>query len=184
MPLSFHPLTEGEARDILDWHYPSPYDIYDAPPDRAQASLRSLLDPANAYFGISNMQGELQAFCCFGPDARVPGGDYSTEALDVGLGLRPDLAGQGRGSEFVQALLDFASGEFLPAAFRVTVAQFNERALRVWEKAGFVRCRAFRRDRDGLAFALLVKDSEAQSSCGSACSGDTSGELGCRRAAR
>ena len=177
MPLICHPLSEGEARDILDWHYPPPYDVYDAPQDSVEDGLRFLLDPANAYFGVSNTQGELQAFCCFGPDARVPGGDYSTGALDIGLGLRPDLTGQGRGSEFVRSLLRFACSEFSPATVRVTVAQFNERALRVWEKAGFSRAGAFRRDGDSLAFVILVKDGVAQSSHRCARFRDTSGEL-------
>lgn len=26
-------------------------------------------------------------YCCFGTDARVPGGDYSADALDIGLGM-------------------------------------------------------------------------------------------------
>jgi hypothetical protein len=34
-------------------------------------------------------------FCCFGPDAQLRGGDYHEPALDVGLGLRPDLVGKG-----------------------------------------------------------------------------------------
>jgi RimJ/RimL family protein N-acetyltransferase len=74
------------------------------------------------------------------------------------MSVRPDLTGQGRGHTYVSALLNFARRTFAPAAFRVTVAKFNKRALRVWEKAGFRPMQTFRRERDGMAFVVLVRE--------------------------
>ena len=98
------------------------------------------------------------ANCCFGPDAQVPGGDYEAAALDIGLGLRPDLTGQGRGLHYASAVCDFARNTLAPAEFRVTVARFNRRARRVWENAGFVRVQTFERQPDGLPFVVLTRD--------------------------
>jgi ribosomal-protein-alanine N-acetyltransferase len=38
---------------------------------------------------------------------------------------------------FVQSGLNFAMNNFSPARFRITVATFNERAIRVYERTGF-----------------------------------------------
>jgi ribosomal-protein-alanine N-acetyltransferase len=156
MSFTFQPMDATSARDISSWRYEAPYDVYDPAPDGAvEPIVQSFLEPQNAYYTITDPHGELAAYCCFGPDARVRGGDYRSAALDIGMGLRPDLTGQGRGSVYVSAVLDFARRTFAPAAFRVTVATFNQRALRVWEKAGFQRVQTFHRQRDNRAFVIL-----------------------------
>jgi len=88
----------------------------------------------------------------------VPGGDYSDEALDIGLGVRPDLTGRGQGLTFVQTVLAFAQKQYTPAAFRVTIAEFNKRALRVWQKAGFRAVQRFETSFDGRPFIVLVRE--------------------------
>lgn len=141
----------------MSWRYEPPYDIYNL--DSAdEEDIKFFLDSQNGYYSLTNEQGELVAYCCFGLDGQVPGGDYSLDALDIGLGVRPDLTGQGRGSLFVNAVLDFAQEMFAPAAFRVTIAEFNERALRVWQKAGFRPVQTFQRKLAGMAFVVLIRE--------------------------
>ena len=53
--------------------------------------------------------------------------------------MRPDLTGKGLGLAFVQAGLDFAREQFKPDYFRLFVLTYNERAIRVYERAGFER---------------------------------------------
>ncbi|MCC7371751.1 MAG: GNAT family N-acetyltransferase [Chloroflexi bacterium] len=132
--LVFRPLHEQDLRQILEWSYGGPYAIYDSRPDDVQG----MLDPSNAYFAVLDADGELLGFCCFGADARVAGGDYQTEdALDVGGGLRPDLTGKGLGIAFLRSVLDFARQQLHPKAYRVTIAAFNQRAIRMCHWAGF-----------------------------------------------
>ena len=57
--------------------------------------------------------------------------------LDYGLALRPELTGQGLGLEFFGAGLAFAHERHRPERVRLHVAAFNERARRVYERAGF-----------------------------------------------
>ena len=61
------------------------------------------------------------------------------EALDVGAGLRPELTGQGHGAAFLGAILEFGRRHFATRGFRATIASWNERALRMAERAGFER---------------------------------------------
>ena len=156
MSYSFNKMGEISASAILGWRYDPPYDIYNLASDDVESVVQSMMDPQNAYFSITDEKGELAAYCCFGREGQVPGGDYSSDALDIGMGVRPELTGRGLGHEFVDSVLDFAGTTFAPHMYRVTVAEFNERALRVWEKAGFQRPERFQRDRDKRPFVILV----------------------------
>jgi RimJ/RimL family protein N-acetyltransferase len=156
MSYSFNKMDKISARAILGWRYDPPYDIYNLASDDVESVVQYMMDPPNAYFSISDEQGELAAYCCFGREGQVPGGDYSSDALDIGMGVRPELTGRGFGHEFVGSVLDFAGITFGPCVYRVTVAEFNKRALRVWEKAEFQLVDRFQRDRDKRPFVILV----------------------------
>ena len=158
--LGFRPMDETDARAIATWRYKAPYDVYSLDAGDPDEIVRCFLDPVNAYYTIVDQEGRLAAYCCFGPDAQVPGGDYGTPVLDVGLGIHPDLTGQGLGHVFVRAVLRFARQEFAPAGFRVTVAEFNERALRVWKSAWFQPVQRFERAPDGMPFVVLTRSNE------------------------
>ena len=155
-PFTFQPMDEASARAVPEWRYDAPYDIYNIASDNVEKEMQLFLDPQNAYHTITDEQGDLVAYCCFGPDGQVSGGDYSAAALDIGLGVRPDLTGQGHGLTYVNAVLDFARRTFPPTAFRVMVAEFNKRAQRVWEKAGFQPVQTFQRSGDGMPFVILT----------------------------
>lgn len=159
MAYNFRPPTDADARAILGWRYPGIYAAYNANPTRLDVGIASLIDPANAYFAIFDAAGLLCGFCCFGAEARVPGGEYAEPpALDVGLGMRPDLTGCGRGLEFFRAVLAEGARRYAPPRFRLTVATFNERARHVYERAGFRPVHTFRRggERDALEFLLML----------------------------
>jgi ribosomal-protein-alanine N-acetyltransferase len=143
MNFQLAPMTAADVRQILTWRYDEPYAIYNLESNDEAAELRYFLDPANHFHSVYNEAGELIGFCSFGVDAQVPGGDYSLEALDIGLGLRPDLTGRGLGSDFLGAILDFARRTFQPPCFRATVASFNGRSRRIFEKQGFQLVQTF-----------------------------------------
>jgi RimJ/RimL family protein N-acetyltransferase len=138
MRFTLKPITPTDARAISRWRYEEPYSIYDGDP----TSVDALLQPRFSYHSVYDERGDLVGYFCFGDDARVAAGRrlglYEREcALDVGLGMRPDLTGGGLGAEFLRAGLRFAQENYSPPAFRLTVAAFNRRAIRVYERAGF-----------------------------------------------
>jgi RimJ/RimL family protein N-acetyltransferase len=126
---------------------------------RLDEGIATLLTPANNYLVALAPDGDLIGFCCFGGEARVPGGDYTNPlALDVGLGLRPDQTGGGRGAAFVRAILEEGVRRHNPPRYRLTVAAFNERARRVYERVGFRPLSRFRRggEPDALEFVIMI----------------------------
>jgi [ribosomal protein S18]-alanine N-acetyltransferase len=115
------PASEEVHRELRSWRYPPPYDFYDGDVDPP-------LNPER-FFGAFDEDGELVGFYYF---------EEKTPDLDYGLGLRPDLVGQGLGLEFFRAGLDFAHERYRPRRVYLHVAEFNERARKVYERAGFV----------------------------------------------
>ena len=140
----FTPMNDGEARAVISWRYEAPYDFYDMAND--PEGLEELLGPPDrreGYYAVRS-DGELVGFFCYGPGGQLPSFDYADDgSLDIGLGLRPDLTGKGLGLEFLLAGLEFGRRHFAPAGFRLAVATFNERAIQVYERAGFRRVTVF-----------------------------------------
>jgi [ribosomal protein S18]-alanine N-acetyltransferase len=133
MSLRIRPVAEEDAREFASWTYPEPYAMYSSSPEDAVW----FLDPANGYLTVEDDEHGLVGFCCFGLDARVPGGTYDEEHIDLGTGMRPELTGQGRGREFLGAVIDDCARRFPGKPMRTTVAAFNERARRMVQRAGF-----------------------------------------------
>lgn len=145
-------MTPGYAADIVTWRYPPPYERYDL----VGTDPAYFVDPANGFVALVGADG-LLGYRSFGPDGQVPGGAYDDAALDTGGGLRPSLTGRGLGRSALATGLAYGRGRFGPAAFRVTVAADNARALRMVTGAGFVRVARFAARTDGRGYEILVR---------------------------
>ena len=156
MRLTFQYLEREHALAILTWRYTFPYDYYNFDADAIQEDLPYLLDSKNAFFAILNLQGELEGYCSFGLDGQVPGGDYSAEALDIGIGIRPDLVGHGRGKQYAQAVVRYGVNQYGAQRLRVTIAKFNKRAQRVWKQLGFEQVEKFIKIGSGEEFVVMA----------------------------
>ena len=123
-------MTHDDAMAIAAWRYPGQYAFYNW--DADPSDLAELLNPAGwgeQYFAVDSPEdGELVGFFDFKGD----GG-----SLEIGLGLRPDLTGHGNGRAFVDAAVDFATKRFRPQPLCLAVAEFNQRAITVYQRAGF-----------------------------------------------
>ena len=121
--------SEAYADEVATWHYDQPFDFYDLASDPADAA--EMRDPAQAehYRAVLDDGDErLDAFWYF---------DWHADVVDIGIGLRPDLTGHGRGESFLLAQLSYATDRWSPATFRLFVAVWNERAIRLYERLGF-----------------------------------------------
>ena len=146
------PLRREHAEDICTWRYPPPYDCY----DMTDADPDDLLSPERGFHAV--LDGDrLIGFRSFGADGQVPGWDYDDSALDTGGGLRPELVGQGLGRRVITAGLAHGLAAFDPPAFRVTVADFNLRAVHTVESLGFDRVGRFAATTSGRPFGVFVR---------------------------
>src|SRR5690348_3956493 len=143
------PMTADDARAIQGWRYEGEYAAYNF--NDAADALAELLDPRSPYFAVRDERGELAGFFTYGTAGEVGGemgerepalyADPADRTLTIGLGLRPDLTGRGVGLPFVEAALAFARERFMPGGYRMFVLDWNARAIRVYERAGFTRVR-------------------------------------------
>ena len=149
-------MQAADADAVAAWRYQPPYNFYDTAAD--PSSLVEVLDArrwGHIFFSVfsvlpsSSESGDEELAGFLELTAR-PG-----EVIEIGLGLRPDLTGQGLGLSFVEACLDFARRRSRPQAFALDVATFNERARAVYEKAGFVPGNTFWRHLSGRRWEFL-----------------------------
>ncbi len=156
------PLEECHARDILKWKYRAPYDFYNPPDDdRAEEYVQLFLKPELHFHAVLDSEDNFIGFCSYGIDGQVPGGNYSDDALDIGLGMKPELTGQGRGAAFFDAVLDYALTTINPERLRLTVANFNRRAITLYEKFGFVADDEFADSHFNVPYTILVLEPSA-----------------------
>lgn len=69
MNFAERPMTEGDAREIMAWRYPYPYDFYNG-----EASDESLQELMNGTYRAVDRYGRLFGFYCTGAGAQVPAG--------------------------------------------------------------------------------------------------------------
>lgn len=161
--IRLRPATEDDIREFVAWRYEPPYDVYDITTDPDEEVGYFL--GADIHCHLLVEEDEVVGYCTFGRDAQVPGGDYSVDAVDIGLGVEPSRTGSGDGRHFVAAVVDRANEMFSPEYLRVTIAAGNQRALRVWSNAGFGEVSRFATDRTLMGsneFVILVREAGTQ----------------------
>ncbi|MEK4434625.1 GNAT family N-acetyltransferase [Paenibacillus sp. FSL K6-2862] len=133
-------MTKDRALQISKWQYEYPYSMYNM--DSSEDSILELMN--EEYYYALDEHDDLIGFICAGESARVPGG-YAAgiytdlRKLDIGLGLKPDLAGNGKGQGFLTEFLSFLNNQFSDREYQLVVAAFNERAIKVYERIGFMK---------------------------------------------
>ncbi|KSU81081.1 Ribosomal protein S18 acetylase RimI [Fictibacillus enclensis] len=155
MQLTVTPIKQEYALQILNWKYEAPYDLYNMATSRE--SMNELIE--NHYSVVLDEGDKLVGFFCTGTSAQVPAGElagaYEKDALDIGLGMNPELTGRGNGSMFFSFILGYLEGQFSKFSYRLTVASFNERAIHLYQKFGFRETLAFHREE--VEFIVMVR---------------------------
>lgn len=146
MKLNIKQMNYEEANQICKWIYDKQYSIYSM--EDSDACREEFL--SGMYFSATNLENKLIGYYCFGTASQVPAGKeigvYEEKAfIDIGLGIRSDLCGKTLGFDFFTNGLEYARKQFASKGFRLTVATFNERAIKVYERIGFKKVNSFKR---------------------------------------
>ncbi|MGC5777051.1 GNAT family N-acetyltransferase [Paenibacillus pabuli] len=134
-PVTFHvvPMQEEHAEQICDWRYDPPYNIYSWLPWEQMKALE-------VEFGDAQLRKEQYA-AVLGEDHQVCGFAqyFPLEGVTrIGLGMHPKRCGQGQGTAFVSAIVQEAIRRNPLNEIDLEVLTWNDRAIRVYQKAGFV----------------------------------------------
>lgn len=148
MLYKFTIMTQEQAEDIaFNWHYDGDFSFYDMEADKED--LDELLDPeqrGNSTFAVTK-ENELVAFFSISKVAY--------RMYEIGLGMRPDLTGQGSGLVFLKEGLRFVKSNYNPKKITLSVATFNQRAIKVYRKVGFTDVETFMQNTNGSTFEFL-----------------------------
>ena len=141
MKYVFALMNERYASDIVSlWHYDDVYSFYDMAAD--EDDLRIFMDARNwqdTIRAVLNENDELVGWASF---------YFENDELWLSLGLRPDLTGRGLGDEFVSECIDYAASHhrLVKHTIRLAVALFNRRAIKVYQRVGFMETNRTVRD--------------------------------------
>ncbi|MFC4713628.1 GNAT family N-acetyltransferase [Planococcus dechangensis] len=156
MTFATREMGEADARAIMHWRYPPPYDLYNG--EDSDDSLKEMVDGS---YHVVTLQGELFGFYCAGKSAQVPAGEkfglYPAGPVDIGLGMKPDNTGTGRGAAFLSYILRDIACHHPGKPLRLTVATFNARAIALYTQAGFIANGEFATD--SASFQVMEKPS-------------------------
>lgn len=155
MPLFIKNMNEEFAAEILNWKYPAPYDLYNN--ELNPVNIKEMLE--DSYYIVVDENDRLVGYFCIGNAAKVPigieFGAYAEDLIDIGIGMKPELTGQGYGFTFFSFILEYVQDNDRNVPLRLTVAQFNQRAIRLYKKFGFVKIMEF--NKESTVFATMIK---------------------------
>ncbi|BCB03587.1 GNAT family N-acetyltransferase [Bacillus sp. KH172YL63] len=130
MSYQFTIMSQEQAEEIAyQWKYDGEYAFYDMTAD--EEDLSEFLDDklrGHTTYSVHH-EGEMMGFFTY---HESPKG-----TVDIGLGMKPSLTGNGGGMAFAKAGMDFAGTLYDVAYFTLSVAAFNKRAIKVYTKLGF-----------------------------------------------
>ncbi|MDV2582363.1 GNAT family N-acetyltransferase [Alkalibacillus haloalkaliphilus] len=144
-------MTQKQAEDIaFNWRYEGEYSFYDMVAD--EEDLSEFVDPesreSSTYAVMSNK--DLIGFFSVNK--------VSEHTFDIGLGMRPDLTGNGYGLNFLNKGIKFVIKEFKAERITLSVSTFNQRAIKLYKKVGFKEVNTFMQKTNGDCFEFLKMD--------------------------
>lgn len=122
-------MTEQDAKEICSWKYLNEYSVY---------NMGSWDDVVKQNWAITNeIKRQEQFRSVYEKDELI--GYFRFRLIDdvinIGLGMKPELCGHGKGKEFLAFILN--TKELKDKKIELEVREFNQRAIKSYEQVGF-----------------------------------------------
>ncbi len=155
MELTIRRRTQEDINEFIKWTYDGIYSFYDnnSQIEKIQGLKESVhLERA---FSVVDENEYLVGNCEF-YDVEEDGENI----LVLGVQMNPSMTGKGHGQAFVQAIIDQGRERLKFTHLELAVADFNERAIRTYEKEGFRKRGSFENEIRGknYPFTIMEKD--------------------------
>ncbi|HEL1653083.1 TPA: GNAT family N-acetyltransferase [Streptococcus suis] len=123
------PLPQDLALEIANqWRYQPPLDAYTISSNsETYAEMISPEARGDRFFAVIRNAALMGYFCI----------DQDGETVDIRLGMKPSLTGQGNGRAFYQAIEDYLVEHVQPASIKLTVASSHQVAQKLFHALGF-----------------------------------------------
>ena len=125
-------MTLEDAKEVCSWDYPGEYRVYNNSWEEAAGKNMSYAKEqvrASEFWSLVQDR-ELVGFFRLHPDE---------ESVMLGLGLRPDLCGQGNGRLLLEYAIQTFQNHHPNVNLHLMVREWNERAIRCYASSGFVQ---------------------------------------------
>ncbi len=127
--LKYHKMTEDEKYMVTGWEYPGEYAIYNLEPYDTQKEKRT---------GLANLKNNLYSF--YDGEEFIGYSNLYEEEYEVyfGIGVHPLYCGKGYGTKLICMTMELSQKLFPGKPLYIEVRMWNERAIKCYEKAGFI----------------------------------------------
>ncbi len=132
MEFSICEFTEKDAKEICEWRYNSPYDIYNLPDwetiTQQKWGLADEVKRKTEFYSIREGKDLIGYFRFI----------KNEEFVMLGLGIIPNMCGCGLGKQIMTCIKKVFVERYPNEILRLEVRSFNIRAIKCYEKAGFI----------------------------------------------
>jgi len=148
MNYTIRKLTQKEALTIAyEWHYTPPYDFYDMEAD--EEDLAMFIDPKQRKNNAYSLHASQRLVGFFSVDEK------KEKTGVLGLGMHPNLTGQGYSKSFLQTILAYIKAHYDYDTLSLSVATFNKRAIKAYKNLGFKEKESFMQTTNGDVFEFV-----------------------------
>jgi [ribosomal protein S18]-alanine N-acetyltransferase len=147
--------TKEDVYEFTTWTYDGVYSFYDnhIQEEKINGFLQSV--DTDHFYSVVDDQGGLVGNCEFFHVGEAP-----EEILAVGVQMRPALTGNGKGLRFIQAIIEQGRALIGYDHLELAVADFNKRAMKVYEQAGFKRKGGFQNTIRGQEYHFIIMEKD------------------------
>lgn len=143
---------EEDTKEFLGWKYEGIYSFYDNDIQKEKIDAFEKATNSDYAFTVINELNEIVGNCEF----FYVNEEDEEEVLAVSIQMKPSLTGEGYGTEFFKAILEQGREHFHYNYLELMVVKFNKRAIRLYEKLGFLVKEEFENEIRGEKYRFLI----------------------------